>query len=53
MVLVFVPGLGYEHGGARRWVDVFGLFSFQPAELLKIGFLIYFAGWLSWKTARV
>ncbi len=53
MVLVFVPGLGYEHGGARRWVDVFGLFSFQPAELLKIGFLIYFAGWLSWAKQRV
>ncbi len=53
MTLVFVPGLGYSHGGARRWVDVFGLFSFQPAELLKIGFLIYFAGWLSWAKQRV
>lgn len=45
-LLVFVPGLGYEHGGARRWIDL-RLFSFQPAELLKIGFVIYLATWLS------
>ncbi|OHA24843.1 MAG: hypothetical protein A3D52_02615 [Candidatus Taylorbacteria bacterium RIFCSPHIGHO2_02_FULL_44_36] len=44
--LVFVPGLGIEHGGARRWILIFGQ-SFQPAELLKIGFVIYFAAWLS------
>lgn len=45
-LMVFVPGLGYEHGGARRWIDL-GFFSFQPAELLKIGFIIYLATWLS------
>lgn len=45
-LLVFIPGFGFEHAGARRWLD-FGLFSFQPAELLKIGFVIYFATWLS------
>lgn len=44
--LVFVPGLGYEHAGATRWISL-GAFSFQPAEFLKIGFVIYFAGWLS------
>ncbi len=43
---VFIPGLGYEHGGARRWLDIFG-FSLQPAELLKIAFIIYIATWLS------
>ncbi len=45
-LLVFVPGLGMEHGGAQRWVSLFG-FSFQPAELLKIGFVIYTATLLS------
>lgn len=45
-MLVFVPGLGFEHGGAKRWVHI-GNFSFQPAELLKIGFIIYVATWLS------
>jgi cell division protein FtsW len=51
-ILVFVPVLGESHGGARRWVDIFG-FSFQPVEFLKIGFILYFAAWLSWAKGRV
>lgn len=50
--LVFVPGLGFKHGGAQRWLSL-GPLSFQPAELLKIGFIIYFAGWLSWAKGKV
>ncbi len=46
-VLVFVPGLGFAHGGALRWISI-GPVSFQPAEILKIGFVIYFATWLAW-----
>ena len=30
-LLVFVPGLGFSHGGAQRWILIGG-FSFQPAE---------------------
>lgn len=52
-LLVFVPGVGYWHGGAKRWINIFGVFSFQPAEVLKIAFIIYFAGWLSWAKQRV
>jgi cell division protein FtsW len=43
---VFIPGLGIEHGGAKRWILLAG-FSFQPAELLKVGYIIYMATWLS------
>ena len=43
---VFIPGLGFSHGGATRWISL-GSFTFQPAELLKIGFIIYMATWLS------
>ncbi len=43
---VFIPGIGFEHGGAQRWIMI-GSFSLQPAELLKIGFVIYMATWLS------
>lgn len=50
--LVFVPHLGFEHGGSRRWINVFGV-SIQPVEFLKIGFIIYFATWLSWAKNRV
>lgn len=44
-LLVFSP-LGFEHGGARRWLDIAG-FSFQPAEILKIAYVIYIATWIS------
>lgn len=45
-LLVFIPGVGVEHGGARRWIYIFGI-SFQPLEALKIGFIIYYAAWIS------
>lgn len=43
---VFIPGIGFSHGGATRWIDLH-FFSFQPSELLKIAFIIYMATWLS------
>ena len=43
---VFIPGLGFAHGGARRWI-LLGSFSMQPSEFLKMGFTIYMATWLS------
>lgn len=43
---VFLPGLGFEHGGAQRWLSI-GSLSVQPAELLKITFILYFATWLA------
>ncbi|MDQ3076233.1 MAG: putative lipid II flippase FtsW [bacterium] len=49
---VFIPGLGRSHGGAQRWIDL-GPVSFQPVEVLKFAFIIYFAAWLSWAKNRV
>lgn len=43
--LVLVPGIGLELLGARRWISV-GFLTFQPAELVKLTFLIYLAVWL-------
>lgn len=45
-LLVFVPGIGLEHGGARRWLSLFGVLSLQPSEALKLGTVIYFAALL-------
>lgn len=40
-----VPGLGVNIYGAQIWISVAG-FSFQPAELAKICFAVFFAGYL-------
>lgn len=44
-LFVFVPGVGMEHGGAHRWIDL-KIISFQPSEILKLGTIIYFAALL-------
>lgn len=49
---VFIPQLGWSHGGAQRWIKL-GPVSFQPVEILKFSFIIYFAAWLSWAKHRV
>ncbi len=49
---VFIPHFGWSHGGATRWIKL-GPVSFQPAEILKFGFIIYFSAWLSWAKNRV
>ncbi|MFH0853344.1 MAG: putative lipid II flippase FtsW [bacterium] len=44
LVMVFIPGIGVEYLGARRWIDL-GI-QFQPTEVVKLTFLIYLASWL-------
>lgn len=44
--LVFVPGLGFSAGGATRWIDL-GFTTLQPAEFLKVGFVLALAWWLA------
>lgn len=48
---VFIPHIGVIKQGARRWLEI-GPLSLQPAELLKFGFIIYFAALLSWAKRR-
>jgi cell division protein FtsW len=45
LFLPFVPGIGKELLGAKRWISIGGFF-FQPSEVLKIGMIIYLAAWL-------
>lgn len=45
LILVFLPGVGFRAGGATRWI-LLGNFLLQPAEVVKLTFLIYLAVWL-------
>lgn len=46
LVAVLVPGIGFEYGGARRWIAI-GNFLFQPSEVAKFTFLVYVSTWLA------
>jgi cell division protein FtsW len=48
----FIPGIGQEIMGARRWIYVFG-YSFQPSELAKVAVILYLAYMLSKKEERI
>lgn len=51
-LLVFVPHVGLEFGGGKRWIAL-GPLSFQPAEFLKIGFVMYAAALFSVAKDRI
>ncbi len=42
LLLVFIPGLGVNAGGAHRWLRILG-FTIQPTELIKLSSVIFFA----------
>ena len=52
MALTFVPGLGEEYLGGRRWILLFGS-SFQPSELVKVVLVFYLAHILDRKQERL
>jgi len=48
LALVFIPKVGYSHGGAQRWISL-GPLSIQPFEFVKLTFIIYLAALLGRK----
>lgn len=46
LVLVLIPGVGEEAGGARRWLGL-GPLSFQPSEFAKLVLVLYWADLLA------
>ena len=46
-LLALVPILGVSANGAKRWIDLGLLGSFQPSEIAKIGLIVFFAAYLS------
>lgn len=46
LIAVLIPGIGIVRGGARSWIGI-GDFSIQPAEFMKLGFIIFTAKFLA------
>lgn len=49
--LVFIPGLGIENYGAKRWINL-KFTTFQPSEIAKFGMVIYFAAFMAEKDMK-
>ena len=47
LLVLFLPGLGKEVNSSTRWLS-FGLFGFQPAEMLKFSVPLFLAAYLSY-----
>jgi len=47
LILVLIPGIGYYENGARSWFRFGSLIGIQPAEIVKLAFIITFAKHLS------
>lgn len=52
LVLVLVPGIGYTHAEATRWIKIGG-FQFQPSEVAKLGVILYFSDTISKKKDKM
>lgn len=46
LILVFIPGIGVESFGAKRWLSILG-FSIQPSEIAKFALVIFTASYMS------
>ena len=52
LVLTLLPGVGHLAGGARRWIR-FGSLGIQPAEFVKLFFVIFLAGYFERQELRL
>lgn len=52
LLLVFVPHVGLNVNGGRRWIGVSSL-SFEPSEFAKVALVIYLAAVLSTRGERI
>ncbi|RKX77976.1 MAG: putative lipid II flippase FtsW [Spirochaetes bacterium] len=51
-LFTYIPGLGYSSGGARRWIEIFGM-TFQPSELTRVALVLYLARMLEKNEGRL
>lgn len=52
LALVFVPGIGVENYGAKRWIG-FGGLTLQPSEISKFALILFCAHYVSIRPERI
>lgn len=52
LVLVFVPGVGVENYGAKRWIGIGGV-TLQPSEVSKFALILFCANFCSKNPERI
>jgi cell division protein FtsW len=52
LLIVFIPGIGREVNGSRRWLRI-GVLSFQPSELAKFALVVYMSYFIAKKGDRI
>ncbi len=52
LILVFVPGIGVENYGAKRWIG-FGGVTLQPSEIAKFSLILFCATYVSKNPEKV
>lgn len=52
LILVFVPGIGVENYGAKRWIG-FGGITLQPSEIAKFSLILFCSTYISKKPQRM
>ncbi len=52
LVAVFIPGVGVEILGARRWIGI-GDLTLQPSDMAKMSLVLFAAAYLSRKDIRI
>lgn len=52
LAAIWIPGLGVEANGARRWLDL-GITQLQPSDLTKILMILFFARFLSDREKKI
>ena len=52
-ISVFIPGIGMVLNGSRGWINIPLLWSMQPAEFFKLGYVLFLWAWLIRKRDKV